>query len=35
MSGRQKNAFVSHAVGWQPVPEHLSFTVNGEKGSTG
>lgn len=35
VSGRRKNAFLSHAVGWQPVPEHLSLTVNGEKGSTG
>lgn len=35
VSGRQKNAFVSHAVGWQPVSEHPLFIVNGGKGSTG
>lgn len=28
MSGRQKNAFVSRAVGRQPVLEHPSFTAS-------
>lgn len=30
MSGRQKNAFVSHAVGRQPVPEHHLLRVMGK-----
>lgn len=33
VSGKRKAAFVSRAVGWQPVPEHPSSTVNSGKGT--